>query len=202
MEMEKCQYCQKEIAPGADDCPNCGGKTPNFEKKMSIRDWNKASIINFGATIVLFAVILQDPPLDGLQGMVTISIYFVLCFGFFIGSINVNAQLNQQLVKDPKDKVVRHEALEKWARDLTQGTFSVLTSIIAVAVYLYLKEYINDVTTRVIPPILLVVIVWIVLFRVRRQFNKKELAIYSWIGFPIFILIYILLDATEFALIV
>ena len=198
MKMEKCRYCQKEIAPGADDCPYCGGKTANFEKKMSIRDWNKASIINFGATLVLFAVILQDPPLDGLQGMLTISIYFVLCFGFFISSINVNAQLNQQLVKDPEDKSVRHETLEKWARDLTQGTFAVLTSIIAVAVYLYLKEYTSDHITRIIPPILLVGIVWIILFGVRRQMGKS---IFSWIGFPIFILIYIFLDAVGLTLI-
>ena len=193
--MEKCRYCQKDIAPKADDCPNCGGKTPNFEKKMSIRDWNKASIINFGATLVLFAVILQDPP---LHGMLTISIYFVLCFGFFISSINVNAQLNKQLVQDLGDTIVEHETLENWARYLSQGTFSVLTSIIEVVVYLYLKEYTSDPVARIIPPILLVVIVWISLFRFRLQLGK---AIYSWIGFPIFILIYILMDAAELTLI-
>lgn len=197
--MVKCTYCDKDIAPEADDCPNCGAKTETFEMKISIRDWNKAAIINFGATLVLFAVILQSPP---PHGMLTISIYFVLCFGFFISSINVNAQLNKQLVKSPEDrgkKIVKPETLKNWAQYLTQGTFSVLTSIIAVSVYLYMKFYVAEPFAAIIPPILLVLIVWISLIGVRSQLGK---AAYSWISFPIFILIYILLDAVGLTIIV
>ena len=143
-----------------------------------------------------FAIILQSPlP----RGMLTISIYFVLCFGFFISSLNVNAQLNKLLVEQSKDQDQKFNDLERMAKIVNQGAFSVLTSIIAVTVYIFIKDYTNGHFVSLIPPIILLIFVYYMIFYLRIKSpkdkkGKKNKITYNWIGFPTFTYIYIILD--------